>query len=277
MQPKDNTIRHVIAYPILFVGIVVSIYPVFWMITSAMKTTPELFMSPWSLPSSWRLDHFVTAWIEGRFSHFYANSIKVTVSAVSVMILLAAMAAYGLVRRKARWSKLLLFWFLAGQMIPGQVVIIPLYLQLDALELLNSHAALILVYVASGLPFTVFLLQGFFRGVPNELYDSALIDGCSELQIFRRIALPLVKPGLAAAATFQSLWVWNEFLLALIILNDRSKGTLPLAVYRTVEGWIPRYNLAFSALTIAAVPILIFFALNQRHFISGLTRGAVKG
>ena len=264
------------AYVVLTVIAFIDLYPLFWMVMSSFRTTPDLFARPWALPENWKLDNFVSAWVTGRIGTYVMNSVKVTVLAVGIMVLFGAMAAYGIVRHRVSWAKPVLFFFLAGQMLPAQVVIIPLFLELEWFKLVNSHYALICVYVAAGLPFTVFLLQGFFRGVPLELYDASVIDGLDEAQTFRHVALPLVKPGLAAAVIFQSLWVWNEFLLATIVLRRAIYRTIPIGLWQAVVGWIPQYNLAFSALTMVTIPVVIVFSLNQRHFVRGLTEGSIK-
>jgi raffinose/stachyose/melibiose transport system permease protein len=264
------------AYAILTVIALVDLYPLFWMVMSSFRTTPDLFARPWALPESWKVDNFVSAWVGGAIGTYVLNSVKVTTLAVGIMVLFGAMAAYGIVRRGVGWAKPVLFFFLAGQMLPAQVVIIPLFLELEWFKLVNSHYALICVYVAAGLPFTVFLLQGFFRGVPQELYDAAVIDGLDEVKTFRHVALPLVKPGLAAAVIFQSLWVWNEFLIATIVLRRAAYRTIPIGLWQAVVGWIPQYNLAFSALTMVTIPVVIVFSLNQRHFVRGLTEGSIK-
>jgi len=263
----------------VFLGVVVliNLYPLLWMIMSSFKTTPEIFSSPWGLPKGYSFSNFTMAWKTGKIGQYVLNSVKVTGLSVSVMVFFAAMAAYGIVRQRRTWAKPMLFFFLAGQMIPAQVVIIPLFLEIDMLGLVNSHFALILIYVAAGLPFTVFLLQGFVQGVPQDLYDAAVIDGLGEFGIFSKVTLPLIKPGIAAAVIFQSLWVWNEFLLALIILRKPQSKTIPIGLWQAVVGWVPRYDLALAALTMVSLPIIVVFAINQRHFIRGLTEGAVKG
>ena len=266
-----------LTYVLLLVFAFVAVYPLYWMVISAFKTTPELFERPWAFPSHFSLRNFGTALSQGHIGLYFLNSVKVTVLAVGIMILVGALAAYGIVRKGSSWARPLLFFFLAGQMLPAQVVIIPLFLELDWLNLVNSHFALICVYIASGLPFTIFLLQGFLRGIPSELYDAAVMDGLRETRIFTDLAIPLIRPGLAAALIFQSLWVWNEFLLAIIVLRDQLRFTLTIGVYQAVIGWVPRYDLAFSALTMVTIPIIIVFVINQRHFVRGLVEGSVKG
>lgn len=271
------SVGKVVVFALLGFLLLITAYPVFWMIVSAMKQTQEFYVSPWALPKQWQFNNFIKAFVEGKFAGYFYNSIKITFLSVTVMIFLASMASYGIVRNGGSWSNPLLFFFLAGQMIPAQVVIIPLFLQLNWLGFINSHLALVCTYTGSGLAFTTFLLQGFFRGIPKELYDATRIDGAGEWQTFWSISLPLVKSGISAAIIFQSLWVWNEFLLALIVLPGRAKRTLPVALWRVVEGWVPRYNLAFSALTIVTIPVIIVFIINQQRFEQGLVQGAVKG
>lgn len=271
-----SAVSRTVSYFILALATVLVAYPFFWMLMSSLKTAPEIFTQPWAMPSRLHLVNFVTAWRQGGIGTDFLNSIKVTVGSVVVMVFFGALAAHGIVRRDKGWAKPVLYFFLIGQMIPAQVVIIPLYLELNWAHLLDSLTALGSVYVGSGLAFTIFLLQGFFRGLPTELYDAAVIDGMGELRYFTDIALPLVRPGIAAAIIFQSTWVWNEFLLALIVLRNASHYTLAVGVYQAVSGWSTDFNLAFAALTIVAVPIMVLFAFFQRYFISGIVEGALK-
>lgn len=254
----------------------IALYPIIWMFASSLKTMSDLYTIKWGFPSHPQWQNYVDAINTGLILHF-KNSAIVVISAVMLMVLLGSMIAYSLTRYSFRGRKILFFYFLVGQMIPAQTVVVPLYLELKKMGLINTFAGLILAYAAAGLPFTVFLLQGFFRSVPRDLFDSAAIDGCSDYGIFWKIVLPLSKPAVASVIIFQSIYVWNEFIFALTILREEPKHTLTLAVYKIIGRYWTNYPLFFATLCIAIIPIIIVFFMFQRYFIKGITAGALKG
>ena len=211
------------------------------------------------------------------------------------------MASYALVRYKFRMNKILLFLFVSGLMVPAQIWLFPLFFQYGeisgaltwmlgpvlklfgygnpVISLLDSHTGLILIYVAMGLPFTILILSGFFKTLPNELYEAALLDGCSELQAFLRVMLPLAKPGILTVAIFSTIGLYNEYITALVFITSDKLKTIPLGLAKVsiqAEYW-GLYGILFAAIVIASIPTLVLFLFLQRHITKGLTAGAVKG
>jgi raffinose/stachyose/melibiose transport system permease protein/N-acetylglucosamine transport system permease protein len=175
------------------------------------------------------------------------------------------------------------FWlFLAGLMIPAQLAMVPLFFELRALGLLNSRAGLILVYVANGLPFAIFILAGFFRSLPRTLYEAAIIDGCGEFMAFRRVMLPLARPGLVTVAIFQFIGVWKEYFFAFMLIGGDAEGaarTLPLGLANLAIAAQYRadYGMLFAGLVMVMIPILVVYVALQKHLVKGVTAGALKG
>lgn len=271
------TVSKLILWLFLAILVFIAVYPLLWMIMSSFKTNADFTMNRFGLPRSITFENYVDAFREGDFGRYFLNSGVVSIFSLLVMIGAASMTAFSMTRYRVRAAKPLLSYFMVGQMLSAQIVLIAVYLLLVAFNLVDSFLGLALVYAASGLPFTIFLLQGFFQTVPNELYEAAEIDGYNDWMIFLRIALPLVAPGLATALIIQFMYVWNEFPLALIVINTPTKQTLPVGIYRVVNDmYFTNYARACAGLSISAIPVLVIYAVFQKQIISGMTAGAVK-
>jgi raffinose/stachyose/melibiose transport system permease protein len=248
------------------------------MFMASFKTNTEFTMNRFVLPRHFTLVNYTEAWKQGNFAVFFANSGMVTALSLFLMLGAASMTAFSFIRYRFKVSRLLLTYFIIGQMLSAQVVLIAIYLLMVILKLVDSLSGLSLVYTASGLPFTIFLLHGFFRSLPLELFEAAEIDGYNDWAIFTSIALPLVAPGLATAFIIQFLYVWNEFPLALIVISSAAKTTLPVGIYRVVNDmYYSNYARACAGLAISALPVLIIYIIFQKRIIAGMTAGAIKG
>lgn len=260
------------------------VFPMVWIAYSSLKADAAIFQDAFAFPAIGEMqwDNYRRAWEEARFGGYFINSLLVTVVSVILIVYLGAMAAYALARFRLRGGPLVFWLFLAGLMIPAQLAMVPLFFELRALGLLNSRWGLILVYTANGLPFAVFILAGFFRSLPRTLYEAAIIDGCGEFTAFRRIMLPLARPGLVTVAIFQFIGVWKEYFFAFMLLGgdlDGSARTLPLGLANLAitAQYETDYGMLFAGLVIITVPILLVFALLQQHLVRGVTAGALKG
>ena len=211
------------ANTILIVVVALAFIPLIWMLTSSLKTDGEFMINPFGLPRKPTLDNFAYAWVKGHFQIYFQNSIFVAAISLILMVGLALMAAFALTRyRRIRYGNAVLLYFIVGQMVSAQVILISIYLTLVQLHLVDRLIGLALVYVASGLPFTIFLLQGYFRTLPYELYEAAHIDGYGEWRMFSTISIPLARPAIATVFIIQFLYVFNEFVLALITIRTPS-------------------------------------------------------
>ncbi len=264
-------------YLVLIALAMVFLYPVALMILTAFKSTPEIFRNPFGLPESWNVAAFRTVWSRANFGLYLRNSLLVTGGSALLLLVTAAPAAYALARYSFRLRGVLFIFFLAGIMIPIRLGILPLYILMRDLSLIDSPLALILTYAASGTPMSVFLLSVFFRNLPRELEDAARIDGCSEQQIFWRIMLPLVRPGLATVVIVNVVPWWNDFFFPLLFLPSDTWRTIPLGMQIFFGQHLIDWSLVFSGMLLASLPLLIIYLLMSRQFIAGLTAGAVKG
>jgi raffinose/stachyose/melibiose transport system permease protein len=253
------------------------ILPLLLMLISAIKPTPEIFASPFALPQTWSLNNFAKVWESGRFDLYFRNSILITAGAELLILGFSAMAGYALGRFKFRLNDAIYVFFLAGLMFPAKLVLVPLFVQLKEMGLINSHFGLILVYAAGGIPAAVFILTGFFRALPSDLDNAARIDGASEWQVFWKVMLPLVRPQLAIVAIYTAIPIWNDFLLPLVFLQDPSLKTVPQGLTVFFGEYATDYGPLFAGLTLAAMPLILLYLLLSEQFIKGLTAGATKG
>jgi len=258
---------------------VVCAFPVYWMVNTSLLPRREINApDPTWLPLGGSLDNYRRVLEGGRFYDALTMSLAVTIATVAVSLSFAFLAALAVTRFRFRGRKGFIVTLLLIQMIPVEGLFISQYKMLEGFNLLNTIAGLTLVYVANVLPFTVWTLRGFVAGVPYELEEAAMMDGCSRFQAFRRITFPLLAPGLVATGVFGFIQAWNEFTLAVVVMTREDSKTLPvwLASFLDVNRGID-WGGVMAASTLIAVPVIIFFLLVQGRMVSGLTAGAVKG
>jgi len=260
------------------------VYPMLWLAYSSLKPDEAIFRDAFALPApaALRFDNYARAWREARFGDYFFNSVLVTGVSVTLITLLGALAGFALARFRLPGGRAVFWLFLAGLMIPAQLSVVPLFFEMRALGLLNSRAGLILVYTANGLPFAVFILAGFFKTLPRALYEAALVDGCGEFSAFRRVLLPLARPGLVTVAIFQFIGVWKEYFFAFMLTSGATGAevrTLPLGLANLAisSQYHTDYGELFAGLVMVTVPILAIYLLLQRHIVKGVTAGALKG
>jgi len=262
---------------VLLANAVLVLAPMVIMGLSAFKTTQEIFQNPIGLPASWKLDNFARVWVQAHFAQYFRNSVVVTVASIIIIVAFGAMAGYALGRFRFKGNDLLYLYFLSGLMLPIRLGIIPLFILMRDLGLLNTHWALILTYAATGLPSAVFILTGFFRTLPSDLDSAARIDGAGEWLIFRRIMLPLVRPAMVIVAIYNLIPVWNDFFFPLVFIQSDRLKTVPLGMTAFFGQYYTDWATLFAGLTLAALPVIALYVLLSQHFIRGLTAGAVKG
>lgn len=263
-------------YAALAAGLVVAAYPLFWMVTTGLKG-PEQAGDWWGLPGRISFANFARVWSQGEFLTWFWNSAWVTAASMLLTVVLAAPAAWALSAIPFAGRGAVFTLFAAGMMVPVHVTLIPLLKLFQATGLYDTRAGLVLVYVATSLPVAVVLLAAFFREVPRELLEAAALDGCGPWRTFRSVALPLARPALVGVAMITLVNVWNEFALALVLLQSPRNYTLPLGVQNLRGEFGADVPLLAAALAMAVLPPLAVYAVAQRQLISGLTGGAVKG
>jgi raffinose/stachyose/melibiose transport system permease protein len=223
------------------------------------------------------LDNLIEAWTVGRFSIYFKNSLIISIADVIGMVIIASLAGYAFARLRFPGQKLLLYGLLVGLTIPVAALIIPLYVTMRDLRLLNTYGSVIIADIALAAPIFVFIMRAFFKDLPAELDDAARIDGANEFQIFWQIMLPLARPGLVTVALLEFLWSWNDLFLPLVFLVSNDLRTLPLGMLFFQGQFTIDYGLMSAGVLILSLPVTILFLVFQRDFVKGLASGALKG
>jgi raffinose/stachyose/melibiose transport system permease protein len=261
----------------LAVTAVIWVAPFMFIVFTSLKTNAAVMATgAFTPPQELALSNYSNAWARGRFDTTFFNSVIIAVIKVPLGLFISAMAAYALARMQILWGKLILLAIVFGTMIPFQVMLAPLFTLVNSFGLIDTYAGIILPYLAFGVPYQVFVLHGFFRGIPRELSEAALIDGATHFTIFRRIFLPVSIPVLSALLILDFVATWNEFAMALVLLQDQNMWTLPLGLM-SFQGQFSRdYGQLNAAIVMTVLPATIVYLIFQRYFVSGLTSGAVK-
>jgi N-acetylglucosamine transport system permease protein len=251
------------------------VVPFAWALLASVKTSREIFGSPWSLPASFQWSNFARAWDKG-VGEYLLNSLVVVTGGVVLTMLLGSMAAYVLARYRFPGNRVIYYLFAAGMMFPVFLAIVPLFFVVRNLGMLSTYQGLILVYVAYSLPFTVFFMHAFFRTLPTSIAEAAFLDGCSHSGVFFRVMLPMAKPGLLSIGIFNVLGQFNQFVLPQFLSPERpvlAQGIATLLASQRYEG---DWGALFAALTIAIVPVVVVYLLFYRQVQAGLTSGTLK-
>ncbi|KES07838.1 sugar ABC transporter permease [Streptomyces toyocaensis] len=257
---------------------VVFVFPVYWMFATAFKPTGDIISeTPVWFPTEVTFEHFGTATDADHFWTYVRNSLTVTVLAVVFSLIIALAGSFALARMRFRGRRGFVIGFMLAQMAPWEVMVIAIYMIVRDASMLNSLVPLTAFYMMMILPFTVLTLRGFVAAVPKELEESAMVDGCTRAQAFRRVILPLLAPGLMSTSMFGFITAWNEFPLVLVLNKDAGAQTLPLWLSSFQTQFGNDWGATMAASSLFAVPILILFVFLQRRAVSGLTAGAVKG
>lgn len=268
----------IVRIPLVIWAIAV-IYPIIWMFLGAFKNYGEIFRAPWAWPSSFSIDNFVKAWTQFNIGHSFLNSILVTVVGSLLCLFFALPTSYAIERIRFRGSKVLFNIYLSAMMIPMVLGWIPLFFLLLKLHMIDNLWALSLIYAVTQVPFTIFILTSFLGSVPKELEEAAAIDGMSPYGILFKIVTPLVTTGIITASIMNAVMYWNEYFMALIFLQTKTKNTLGVTMdlMNQHAEYTNAWGALFAGLSIAVIPIIIIYALFQRHIVKGMTEGALKG
>ena len=265
--------------PLLIVLIVFTIVtggPFLWVALLSVRTTPEIFDDRYALPTIWHWEKFPEAWTRANYGTYFWNSTIVVVSAVVFVTLIGAMAAHCLARYHFRGSRFVRLLILSGMILPPQLLILSLFQILLNYRLYNSLMGLTVVYVATQLAMTIYILEGFFAQIPQDLFDAAQMDGYSQLEIFWRITLPIGVPAIFTAVVLNFILLWNEFLFAVVLLTDDDKRTMPLGLMRFMGGHQLDVGMVATGLMISIAPVLLVYAVTSETMIKGMTAGAVR-
>jgi raffinose/stachyose/melibiose transport system permease protein len=251
--------------------------PIFGLFLSAFKTDTQIIQGPFSLPQSWNLENFRQAWFTGRFNIFFKNSVVVSLAVVIASVFLSVLMGYAFGLLPMPGKKWLFPLVLLGYMVPFESVIIPLYHFLDLLGLRDSYWALILPQIGLSVSFGTLWMTSFFENAPRDLVDAAAMDGCNRWQTLWRVLWPLAKPSITTLIVLIFMWTWNEFLLALVLIQDETLRTLPVGLAFFQGKYTANIPLLAAGALIVALPTVVVYVLFQRFFIRGMLGGAVKG
>lgn len=274
---KKFKISTVIIYIYLILLAVIYIVPLLWILSVSGKTNAELFTNPYGVPAHFQWDNFKIALTAGNLGQATLNSLIVCVVALIVSMIVGAMAAFAIGRMKWKLSKAAMAYFMLGMMIPIHCVLIPLYTRFSNFGLTDSLFGIMLPYITFSLPVVIFVLTGFFRTMPNEIFEAACIDGSTIFGCFFKIALPLAKTGFAVVGMMTFVGNWNELLLAMVFISDNAKKTLPVMLTAFVGPYQTNYTQMFAAIVVAVLPTIIVYCIFSNQIVEGLTTGAVKG
>lgn len=255
---------------------IVFFFPMAWMVLSSFKTNAQIFRTPFALPTELDFGRWAEAWEVGHLGQYALNSAIVTAASVSLILVLGAGAAFAFSRYRFRGRRLLMGLFALGLLLPLQSYFIAQSQLFNQLAITDTRLALIIPYAAMGLSLAVYLLKVYLDALPDELFDAARIDGASDVRVFWNLALPLLRPGLATVAIFSALAAWNEFLLALLYIQDDSLKTIPTGLLAFSSRYVTDYSLLFSALSIVTLPMIVIYVAFNRQIVEGITAGSVK-
>jgi multiple sugar transport system permease protein/raffinose/stachyose/melibiose transport system permease protein len=273
----QRVLKSIAIHTFLGVVAITCLFPLFWMIRSALMTQDTIFIDKGLIPSKINFNNFVIAWTQGNFGMYFINSVIYTTTVVVGIVVISSLAAYSFSRLNFPGKNFFFYMFVAAMMIPLPGSFVPLYVLMNNLHLVNTRIGYILCMINVGLSLSILLLKTFFDKMPPDLENAARIDGCSKLGIWWHVALPLARPALAVIVIFNSLNVWNEYILATLLLNDKSLMPLQRGLMVFQGAYSVDYPVLMAGLTIAATPIIVIYLLMQKHIIKGLSSGAVVG
>ena len=266
-----------VTYVVLGIGLFTALFPIALLVLNSLKTAQEIVQNPLALPQAIRWDNFSRAWADARFSRTFLNSILLTGTTIVLVCTTGSLAAYVLARRKIKYWRLVTGYLLATTTAPIQLFLFPLYFGFARLGLINNVFAVSVVYAAIYSPFAIMLLRTYFLAVPKELEEAALVDGATHWQVFTKVMLPIVSPGILTVALIIGLYSWNEFLIATTFLQQQDKVTAVVSFYLLSGQYSSDWGEIMAAALIIVLPIVILFVFLQRRFIEGMAGGSVKG
>jgi len=267
----------IVTYIVLSIGAFIALFPIALLVLNSLKPAAQIVVSPLALPSTIRWENFANAWRDARFSHTFVNSAVLTAMTIILVCSTGSLTAYVLARRKIKSWKIWTFYLMATTTAPIQLFLFPLYFGYARLGLINSPPAVSLIYAALYSPFAVMLLRTYFLAVPKELEEAALIDGANHWQVFTRVMLPIVSPGILTVALIIGLYSWSEFLIATTFLQTADKTTAVVAFNLLSGQYSSDWGEIMAAALLIILPVIVLFIFMQRRFIEGMAGGSVKG
>lgn len=279
-EGKSTVIARSIIRIFLFVWSIVVAFPIIWVLYTSLKTNKEFFASPWSLPETPQWVNYINAWEKANFGDYFLNSILTVLLTLIITLLVVGANAYVIAKFSNKWIRSLEVFYMVMMMVPGVLILVPLYYIADSMYMTDSLIWLSIIYAIQGMPFYIFMLAGFIRGIHNSLIEAAVIDGANQFDIFFKIIMPLVKPSLFVVTILNVMGTWNEYVTALTFIHEQKKYTIAIGLsYLTNSGtYDVDYGRTFAGLVIALIPILVLYAVFQKQIQNGVSSGeGVKG
>ncbi len=275
--PRKKGIKKLCIYIALILFAIINAYPIIWMAINSFKSEKEFAINQFGLPQKFVLENYTAAWDIANLGVLFKNSIFITLTATVLTVIIGALASYFLSRFEFRMSKLLYGFFIFGLLIPIHATLVPMFILMKNIGLLNTPITLIFPYMAFHLPITIFILTSFMKSFPKDIEESAIMDGCGIYRIFWSIILPMSRPAIATVVILNFIYNWNEFSFALVLINDPNLQTLPLGLANFAGQFTTNYGAQMAGLTMSLIPIVIFYILFEKNIVKGMTAGAVKG
>ncbi len=263
-------------YLVVFTVATISLYPILLMILSSFKKSVDIYKDPLGLPTSFSLDTYRTLLSKIPFTTYFMNSMFVSILSVVLIVVVCSLASFYIARFKFSWNHGLFFIFLLGLMIPIKLGIVPLFILMRDLGLINSLWSLVLMNTATGIPLSMLILTGFFKTMPYELEEAARIDGAGNLKILWHVVLPLMRPALGTVVIINFIAAWNDFFFPLIFITEKMKRTIPVGMMSLFGEHSADWGSLFAGLTLASLPMILLFFIASKQFMEGLTAGAIK-
>jgi raffinose/stachyose/melibiose transport system permease protein len=271
--------KNTLYYVLVVIITTAMVFPIFVLVNNAFKENRAYVKNPLSLPVPVQLKNFVDAWKFGGVAEHLLNTIIIVVFGVAGIFILSCLAAFGISRLEGitKLGTVIFVFFVAGIMVPQATLIVKLFLLLKDFKLVNKHLGVLVAYYGARISFPIFLMTGFFRAIPKELFDSVEIDGCGPIRQFYHIVLPLSRPIVATVVILHTVWLWNDYLYPYIILTSDKKTTIQVGLQNLVNIYFTKVPVLFAGVIFTILPLITVYIIFQKEFIEGLTRGALKG
>lgn len=268
---------HIPSHILLIFWSLIVMFPMWILLINTLKTKKDIYSNPFGIPSTWTFENYSSVMGDSNFLNYFRNSLLVVVISLTVILLLGSLCAYGLAHWRTKMSGIMYMAIIIGMMLPIKIATIRLLEMMKAFGLLNSLMSLYPVYIAMGIPTAVFILTGFIRSLPGELYEAGFIDGANRFKIYWSIVLPLIRPAMATVAIYNLVPIWNDLWFPLIFINKESQKTVLLAVTKLQGQYTTDWPKLLAILSLSALPVILLYLSMSKQFIRGLTAGAVKG
>lgn len=275
---KTKKIGKYILTPIISIYALISLYPLVWMVFQSLKNDLEFYLNQYSLPHTPVWSNYTSAWEKANFSGYYLNSIIITGISILLVILTCSLASYAFTKVEFAGKKFFMLLLVSVLFLPSAVLVFPVYSIVKSLGITNTYLGLIGPYVCGSVPISILILNSAFNAIPSAISDAAKIDGSGEYSLWRKIMLPLVKPAIATITILSFIYIWNEYMWAMVSVSDKKLFTLPVGIaYVASKIYSYGYGTVFAGMVLTTIPVILLYLILQKQFVKAISAGAVKG